>query len=55
MRRLPPSREPNERTLSLTPKFIGLTIGLVVGYLLLPVAPPEPAAAIERTTALSPR
>lgn len=47
MRRLPPSREPKDRTPGSTaaPKALGLVIGLLLGYLLLPGAPGEPAAA----------
>ena len=47
MRRLPPSREPDEKTAwaIMAPKAIGLVIGLALGYLLFPGAPGEPAAA----------
>jgi hypothetical protein len=57
MRRLPPSRDPDEKTpiASLAPKLLGLTLGLLLGYLLLPGGAREPAAAVEQTTALSPR
>jgi hypothetical protein len=47
MRRLPPTNEPDEKTLwaLIAPKALGLVIGLVLGYLLLPGASGEPEAA----------
>ncbi len=47
MRRLPPPHEPDEKTYTvvIAPKAIGLALGLLLGYLLLPVSAGEPAAA----------
>jgi len=47
MRRLPPTNQPDEKTLwaLIAPKALGLVIGLVLGYLLLPGASGEPEAA----------
>lgn len=53
MRRLPPSREPEEKTAwtIMAPKAIGLVIGLALGYLLLPGAASEPPAAAPSASA----
>jgi hypothetical protein len=47
MRRLPKSREPEEKTYwsLLAPRAAGLIIGLLLGYLFLLSAPNEPEAA----------
>jgi hypothetical protein len=53
MRRLPPPHEPETKsTWSLVaPKAMGLAIGLLLGYLLLPGPSSEPAAATRLSAA----
>ena len=55
MRRLPPSNQPEEKSLFArhAPKVLGLIIGLVVGYLLFPGSSNEPTAALPSNKALA--